>query len=414
MSEIVDKWVAKLKDLPNVGTMTHAERLLKLFNLEEADMVGVAPELDYYQILYAGYDFYQAWESPEVGFDATMKQWADFRMDLLWPYMTPADYIDFLMTPEQRQTHFNLRDGKSYVAYKEIGYDLDGCIDLFTNLRPWDKYGFGRFASNYMPNLEWCVEFSEKMGKSIPVALGFCAPSNAMEFIPGVQNFVKWTVTENKAKMHKYAELVTELYMTFPSNMKSYADRVVVTPCLFGGGRTWGPKQLEEFGKYDEMWVKEVVKYFPNSFWHVCGKNLPHAIEWLTTLPIKAVQYDEPMAQLGWSWPKWTEWVARVFKGKLCAMNSPTTQMLLNGKPHEVERMVKEFIDHTTPHTTAVIMPGCEPSSSSPVENIRAMIDTGRNYGKYPECRTRGTAVWEEGEFEEMKTRFQWPRQVTV
>src|SRR5512146_1331093 len=114
MSAIVDKWVDKLKDLPNVGTMTHTERVHRLFDLQEADMVGVAPELDYYQILYAGYDFFEAWNSAEVAFDATMKQWADFRLDLLWPYLDPSDYMDFLMTPEQRETHFDLRDGKSY------------------------------------------------------------------------------------------------------------------------------------------------------------------------------------------------------------------------------------------------------------------------------------------------------------
>ncbi len=40
--------------------------------------------------------------------------------------------------------------------------------------------------------------------------------------------------------------------------------------------------------------------------------------------------------------------------------------------------MVRDFIEATTPHTTAVVMPGCEVDSFAPVENVKAMIDTAR------------------------------------
>jgi uroporphyrinogen-III decarboxylase len=42
--------------------------------------------------------------------------------------------------------------------------------------------------------------------------------------------------------------------------------------------------------------------------------------------------------------------------------------------------MVRDFIEATLPHTTAVVMPGCEVDSYSPVENVQAMIDTARKY----------------------------------
>ena len=45
----------------------------------------------------------------------------------------------------------------------------------------------------------------------------------------------------------------------------------------------------------------------------------------------------------------------------------------------QVSQMVSEFIDATLPHTTACVMPGCEIDSFSPVENVRAMIDTARS-----------------------------------
>jgi hypothetical protein len=123
----------------------------------------------------------------------------------------------------------------------------------------------------------------------------------------------------------------------------------------------------------------------------------------LATHGFKAIQYDEPMQQLsrtGWTWGKWCEWVARLYHGKLCAMNAPTCQAALHRTPQEIETMVRDFIEHTTPWTTAVMMPGCELSVFTPVENVRAMIDATRKWGKYPECKTRAAALWTEEDFE--------------
>jgi hypothetical protein len=99
----------------------------------------------------------------------------------------------------------------------------------------------------------------------------------------------------------------------------------------------------------------------------------------LTRWPgIKAVQYDMPYYSQKLSYPEWFESVARLFAGKRCAMNSPTTQLACHGTAGEVRRMVRDFIECTTPHTTAVVMPGCEIDSYSPLENVQAMIEVAR------------------------------------
>jgi len=61
--------------------------------------------------------------------------------------------------------------------------------------------------------------------------------------------------------------------------------------------------------------------------------------------------------------------------------------------------MVKEFLEHTTPFVPAVIMPGCELSIHTSAENVRAMVEGGRKWGKYPECKTRGKLIWTDEEF---------------
>ncbi|MEK7996333.1 MAG: uroporphyrinogen decarboxylase family protein, partial [Planctomycetota bacterium] len=129
----------------------------------------------------------------------------------------------------------------------------------------------------------------------------------------------------------------------------------------------------------DERFVEKAAKIFPYIFWHICGHNLPEAMQALTKWEgIKAVQYDVPYYSQRLSWPEWFESVAKLFKGKRCAMNSPTTQLACHGTAREVRQMVHEFIDATTPHTTAVVMPGCEVDSFTPVENVTAMIHAAR------------------------------------
>ena len=55
MSGIVDTWVERLAGkVEPIGEMTHWQRLEAAFNRQRTDFVPVAPELDYWQITYAG------------------------------------------------------------------------------------------------------------------------------------------------------------------------------------------------------------------------------------------------------------------------------------------------------------------------------------------------------------------------
>jgi len=63
-------------------------------------------------------------------------------------------------------------------------------------------------------------------------------------------------------------------------------------------------------------------------------------------------------------------------------MNSPTTQLACHGTPEEIDEMVRQFIEATIPHTTAVVMPGCEIDSYAPAENVKAIVDAARKYGR--------------------------------
>ncbi|MBI4604088.1 MAG: hypothetical protein HY721_19195 [Planctomycetes bacterium] len=383
MSKVVDEWMGRLKGkLKPVGEMTHWERMAAAFELKPTDMVPVAPELDYWQITYAGYTHPEIYNDVDKTTDACIRTWADLRTDAIWMYVDISHQIEHFIPAEKRPEHFIHRGPNDYLLFKPIAKTLDEAIALYEE-RTFEKYGPGsRPATHYTPHMLQLLEFQEKMDRVVPIIVGIGTPSNFAETIVEVQKFVRWTITEPKAKLKHYLDLALgerlEALDFYAEHARKNGCEFV---CLFGGARTWGPKQLEEFGYADKAFVDKAVKIFPHVFWHICGHNLPQAMEALTRWDgIQAVQYDMPYYSQKLSWPEWFESVARLFAGKRCAMNAPTTQLACHGTAAEVKAMVRQFIECTLPHTTAVIMPGCEIDSFSPLENVKAMIDTAREH----------------------------------
>ncbi len=381
MSEVVDSWVRRLKGkLPPVGEMTHWERLAAAFDLKKTDYVPVAPELDYWQITYAGYSHKEIYNDVDKTTDACIKTWADLRTDAIWMYVDISHQIENFIPPEQRPQHFIHRGDNDYLMFKPLVETLDEAIALYEN-RTFEKYLDGsRPVTHYTPHMLQMLEFQEKMDRQVPVIVGIATPTNYAETLVEVQRFLRWMVTEPEEKVQHYLNLCLEERL---SALDFYAEFAAKNGaefcCLFGGARTWGPKHLDKFGDVDRLFVEKARKLFPYCFWHICGHNLDHALQMVSSWQgIKAMQYDMPYYGQEMSWPAWFEHVARMLKGRQCAANSPTTQLACHGTADEVSRMVSEFIEATVPHTTACIMPGCEIDSFSPTANVRAMIDTAR------------------------------------
>ncbi len=381
MSEIVDRWVRKLKgNIAPVGEMTHWERLEAAFNRRRSDLVPVAPELDYYQITHAGYSHQEVYNDADKCTDACLKTWEDLRTDAIWMYLDIGHQLEAFLPPEKRAQYFTHRGAKDYLVFKPIASTLDEAIALF-EAKPWEKYGAtSRAATHYTPHMLQLLEFQEKMDRSVPVIVGAASPTNQAETVVEVQQFVRWTITEPREKVRHYLDLCLQERL---GALDFYRDVAAKNGArffaCFGGARTWGPRQLEEFGDVDRAFVEKATSIFPHVFWHICGHNLPEAMRMLPTWKgLQAVQYDMQYYSQHLSWAEWCESIAKLYSGTLCAMNSPTTQAAVHDTPAEVKTMVREFIDSTLPYTTAVVMPGCEIDSYSPQENVRAMIEAAR------------------------------------
>lgn len=383
MSEIVDQWVRRLKGrIRPVGELTHWERLQRAFELQPTDLVPVAPELDYWQITYAGYTHAEAYCDADKCTDACIKTWADLRTDAIWLYFDISHLIEHFVPAEQRPAHFIHRGPKDYLLFKPLATTLDDAIALYES-RAFERHRAGsRWATHYVPHLRQLLDFQEQMERLVPVIVAIPTPTYYAEMLVEVQRLGKWLITEPVAKLHRYLQLCLEERL---AALDFFHDTAVGNGCRFvccvSGGRTWGPRHLAEFAEYDRQFVVKAAGLFPHVIWHACGHNLPLALDHAASWDgIQAVQFDMPHYSQNVSWAHWCDSVARRFAGKRCAMNAPTTQVCCHGRPADVQRMVREFVQTTLPHTTAVVMPGCEVDAFTPLENVRALIQTARSF----------------------------------
>ena len=381
MSEVVDRWVRRLKGrLAPVGEMTHWQRLAAALDRKRTDFVPVAPELDYWQITYAGYSHKEIYNDVDKTTDACIKTWADLRTDAIWMYVDVSHQIENFIPPEKRPEHFIHRGDNDYLMFKPLVETLDEAIALYET-RAYEKYLDGsRAVTHYTPHMLQLLEFQEKMDRAVPIIVGIATPTNYAETLVEVQRFLRWMVTEPE-KVRHYLDLCLQERLAALDFYAEYAAKNGAQfCCLFGGARTWGPRHLEQFGDVDRIFVEKAKTIFPYTFWHICGHNLPQALQMVSAWDgIKGIQYDMPYYGQEMPWPQWFEQVAKMLRGRQCAMNSPTTQLACHGTAEEVKTMVAQFIDATIPHTTACVMPGCEIDSYSPAANVRAMIETARS-----------------------------------
>ncbi|MBN1892878.1 hypothetical protein JW906_00205 [bacterium] len=69
---------------------------------------------------------------------------------------------------------------------------------------------------------------------------------------------------------------------------------------------------------------------------------------------------------------------------KICLMgNLQTTDVMLFGKPIDVEQAAKKAIDDAAAGGGFILSTGDQCGRDTPDENIRKMVETARNYGKY-------------------------------
>jgi len=110
------------------------------------------------------------------------------------------------------------------------------------------------------------------------------------------------------------------------------------------------------------------------TIYHTCG-NTMHLVGKMAEAGIDAISLDSPVA--GVNLPA----VAKTLPSDVVIMgNINPTGVLLNGSPKDVKAEVNDLLKRMAPYPNFVLSTGCDLPQETPLENIHAFMQTGRQY----------------------------------
>jgi uroporphyrinogen decarboxylase len=174
-------------------------------------------------------------------------------------------------------------------------------------------------------------------------------------------------------KLKKVCEIATEKLQTYVNMLISAGAEVI---CILEPTAVMlGPEQFRNFSAF---YVKHLVDSckFSNvsTVYHTCG-NTMHLINEMAKSGVDAISLDSKEAGVDLK-----EAAKMLTKYVVLIGNINPTKVMLRGKPEEVKSDVYNLLKEMDPYPNFILSTGCDLPQETPHENIKAFIDTGKNY----------------------------------
>lgn len=136
-----------------------------------------------------------------------------------------------------------------------------------------------------------------------------------------------------------------------------------------------GPEHFEEFSmQYVLMISNECHNANVASVYHICG-NTNHLIQKMVEANVDALSLDSP--EFGVSLPE----VIKIIPQDLILIgNISPTRTILREKPNDVTKEVNDLLTAMNPYPNFILSTGCDLPQETPLENIHAFMNAGRNF----------------------------------
>jgi len=140
-------------------------------------------------------------------------------------------------------------------------------------------------------------------------------------------------------------------------------------------GAILGPK---EFGRFSGNYVHHIMESYKYSnvetIYHVCG-NTMHLINEMTSIGVSGISLDSP--ETGVDMVK----AAKMVPGNIVLIgNVNPTKILADGTVEEVKEATTELLENMRPYPNFILSTGCDLPPETPLENIKAFVEIGRNF----------------------------------
>jgi uroporphyrinogen-III decarboxylase len=106
---------------------------------------------------------------------------------------------------------------------------------------------------------------------------------------------------------------------------------------------------------------------------HICGNTIPIINDFIATgAQVLEIDHKTDLRK-----------AKEAGRGKTCYLGTINTSVLATGAPQEVEDACREAIAIMAPDSGFILGPGCALGTETPAENIHALVEAAKKYGRY-------------------------------
>ena len=341
-----------------MSAMSSYDRVMCVFDGKKPDQPPVVPMIREWCSKQAGFDFTEELESVEKHVYAQSYCVTQFDYDCVWDM--------FACHSESEAMGSVLKISKGHPPSVAVPAVLDYEKDL-RKLKLFDPYQNERLGII----LEGMRRLKKRFAGEIPVIGYIQAPFRHVSMLRGSENAMK--------DLYKDPTGLEELCEIALSSLVVYAVAIISTgvDILFisdpsSSGDAISIKHWNQWGKpLTTRLVKLVKRTGIKTIMHVCGDNSDR-LESMAETGVECLSLDEGVD---------FERARRLLGPKYCLMGNISTSLLALGKPEEVADATKEVIEKAGKDGALLISGGCIIPDICPPDNIRAMVETAKEYG---------------------------------
>ncbi len=375
-------------------TMTRQERLDAAINLQEPDRVPISPMIMFFAARHAGITVEKFLFDPKAGFDAIVRTFEDLGG---WDVQFVAGSYDPLLYAMESPIRLKLPGvdlppdsiWQAHEAEIMSVEDYQKVIDLGWNPFYY-KYLLPKVYPGYGGDFRGQVKLYSRLAKitvqtvrdnrywkkrEIPTLIG-TAIGSPFEVLSMARSFAPFF-----SDIFKHPQLVKDTMDAMLPDMISstiqLAKLMGIPRVQLGGTRGSGqfisPAHFEEF--YLPYLIKMVEAFYDAglvSLMHFDSdwtKNLSYFKELPRASAILELDSTTDIFQ-----------AKQVLGGHLCLMGDVPASLLTLGTPAEVRAYTRRLIDEVGEGGGFILSSGCEVPHDAKFENVKAMIDTGKEY----------------------------------
>jgi len=178
---------------------------------------------------------------------------------------------------------------------------------------------------------------------------------------------------QNQDYLNKICELTTKKIQDYVQLLINAGAQLICI--LEPSGVMLGP---EQFKLFSAKYVQSITNHCRNSgvitIYHVCGNSM-HLVEKMSMSGVDALSLDSEEAGVNLS-----EVAEKISQDIVIIGNISPIGSLLKGKPENVHKDVNELLKSMEPYSNFILSTGCDLPLETPIENIYAFMDAGKNY----------------------------------